>query len=112
MFLEILQEARNTSFTEHNIRSSWEKTRLFPFKLEVVIGSLPAVILQREQEKAARRKASKLSSRPSTFGRPAPLIIKTPADVNAIELVIKVSFKAVFDDLKNDVGLITFTLDQ
>jgi hypothetical protein len=112
MFLEILREARNTSFTEHNIKSSWEKTGLFPFEPKVVIGSLPAVILQREQEKAARRKASKPSSRPSTSGQPTPLIIETPADVNAIELIIKVSFKAVFDDLKNNVGPITFTLDQ
>jgi hypothetical protein len=112
MFLEILREARNTSFTKHNIKSSWEKTGLFLFEPKVVIGSLPAVILQREQEKVARRKASKPSSRPSTSGQPTPLIIKTPADVNAIELIIKVSFKAVFDDLKNNVGPITFTLDQ
>jgi hypothetical protein len=33
------------SFTEYNIKSFWEKIRLFPFELEVVIGSLPAVIL-------------------------------------------------------------------
>jgi hypothetical protein len=40
------------------------------------------------------------------------LIIETLADVNAIELVVKVSFKAIFNDLKNGVGLITFALDQ
>jgi hypothetical protein len=113
MFLEILREARNMSFTEHNIKSSWEKTGLFPFDPEVVIGSLPAVILQREQEEAARcRNPPKPSSRPSTSRRPAPLIIETPSDVNGVELVVKVSFKAVFDDLKTSIGPVMSALDQ
>jgi hypothetical protein len=40
------------------------------------------------------------------------LIIETLADVNAVKLIVKVSFKAVFNDLKNGVRLITFALDQ
>jgi hypothetical protein len=57
MFLEILCQARAESLHEHNIRGAWEKTGLFPFDPEVVIGSLPAVILQREQEAAKASKA-------------------------------------------------------
>jgi hypothetical protein len=48
MFLEILRKARIVSLNEYNIKRSWEKTGLFPFDPEVVIGALPAVILQRE----------------------------------------------------------------
>jgi hypothetical protein len=40
------------------------------------------------------------------------LIIETPFNVNAVELVIKVSFKAVFNDLKNGIRPITSILDQ
>jgi hypothetical protein len=29
-----------------------------------------------------------------------------------VELVVKVSFKAIFDNLKNGIGPITFALDQ
>jgi hypothetical protein len=39
------------------------------------------------------------------------LIIETFADVNVVKLVVKVSFKAVFDDLKNGVRLVTFAFD-
>lgn len=45
MFLEILREARIQAFTECNIKRSWEKTGLFPFNPEVVIGLLPVIIL-------------------------------------------------------------------
>jgi hypothetical protein len=111
MFLEILWEARNMSFIEYNIKSSWEKTRLFPFDPEVIIGSLPAVILQREQEAARRKGPPNPLSCLNTSGRLAPLVIETPFDVNAVKLVINVSFKAVFDDLKSGIGLVTSVVD-
>jgi hypothetical protein len=61
---------------------------------------------------AARYKVPlKPSSRPSTSRRLAPLNIETPSNVNVIELVIKVSFKAVFDNLKSGLGPINSTLD-
>jgi hypothetical protein len=49
LFLGFLQEARIQSLNEHNIKRSWEKTGLFLFNPEVVIGSLPSIILEREK---------------------------------------------------------------
>ena len=46
LFLEILCQACIEAFNKHNIQRSWEKTGLFPFNPEVVIGSLSAIILQ------------------------------------------------------------------
>jgi hypothetical protein len=105
MFLEILCEARIVSLNEYNIKRSWEKTGLFPFDPEVVIGALPVVILQREQEAAkAMAPLPKPPSRPTTSGLPAPLIIETSTNVNSINLVLNVSFQAVFNNIKSMLG--------
>jgi hypothetical protein len=40
------------------------------------------------------------------------LIIKTPADVNSVNIVLNVSFKAVFERLKSTLGLITSSQNQ
>jgi hypothetical protein len=113
MFLEILREARIASLNKHNIKRSWEKTGLFPFNPEVVIGSLPAVILQREEE-AAKAKAIAMAppSRPTTSGQPAPLSIETPTDVNSINIVINISFKSLFDEFKSTLGQVKPSQDQ
>jgi hypothetical protein len=112
MFLEILREARITALKKYNIRRSWEKTGLFPFNPEVVIGSLPAVILQREKEAAqAMALPPKPPSRPTTSGSPAPLDISTPADVNSVDIIINVSFKAIFNNFRNMLGTVTTIQD-
>jgi hypothetical protein len=108
MFLQILRQARKESLTEHNIKRSWEKTGLFPWDPEVIIGSLPTVILQREKEASeAIRPSSRPQSRPTTSRRPAPLIIETPTNVNAIKLVI-----SAFDEIKSTLIGITSAQDQ
>ena len=105
MFLEILREARRQAFTKHNIKRSWEKTGLFPFDPEVVISSLPVIILQREEE-VAKSKVPKPPSRPTTSGQLAPLIIDTPIDISAIKVAVEVSFKSSLDSLKNTLGMV------
>jgi hypothetical protein len=45
MFLEVLCEAYKDALNEHNIRCSWEKTGLFLYNPEVIIGALPYIIL-------------------------------------------------------------------
>ena len=108
MFLQILRQARKESLTEHNIKRSWEKTGLFPWDPEVVIGSLPAVILQREKEASeAIRLSSQPQSWPTTSRRLAPLIIKTLANVNAVKLVI-----LAFNKIKSALIGITSAQDQ
>jgi capsular polysaccharide biosynthesis protein len=113
MFLEILREARIQDLTKYNIKRSWEKTGLFPFNPEVVIGSLPVVILQREEEAAtAMASPPKPPSRPTTSGLPAPLIIETPTDVNSVYITVNASFKTTLDNFKSTLGLVNPDQDQ
>jgi hypothetical protein len=94
-FLQILLRARADSLNTKNIISAWRKTGLFPFDPEVVIGALPAVRLAREKAAAEAQQPPppppQPSSRPTTSGRPAPLVIKTPQNVADVNALIKVS---------------------
>lgn len=95
-FLEILQLARADAFNHQNIMSSWRKCGLFPFDPEVVIGQLPAVILQREEEAEKARMQmppppATSISRPTTSGNAAPLVVATPQNVADVKAILKVT---------------------
>lgn len=66
------------------------------------------MILQREKEAATGiQPPPRPLSRPTTSGQPAPLIIETPADVAAVNNVLK-----AFDNIKTTLVGITNTQDQ
>jgi hypothetical protein len=81
---------------------------LFLFDPEVVIRVLPKVILQQEKEAAAGiQPLLQPSSRPTISGQPAPLIIKTSANIAAVNNIFK-----VFNNIKTILVGITNIQDQ